>query len=87
MYIVCMARVNVYLPTELAEEAREAGLNVSAVAQDAIREELRIRKAEAWWGEHRAWRASLSGSGASNEDVIRALDEAREEFGQWPRPS
>ncbi len=31
-----MARVNVYLPDELAREARAAGLNISRVAQEAL---------------------------------------------------
>lgn len=43
-----MARVNVYLPDDLAEEARDAGLNVSGLAQDAIRDALALRSAEAW---------------------------------------
>ncbi len=35
-----MARVNVYLPTDLAHDARAAGLNVSALARAALREVL-----------------------------------------------
>ena len=35
-----MARVNITVPDELYDKARSAGLNVSRVAQDAIRAEL-----------------------------------------------
>ena len=40
VYSVRMARVNITVPDELYDEARSAGLNVSRVAQDAIRAEL-----------------------------------------------
>lgn len=43
-----MARVNVYLPDELAEEARGADLNVSALTQEAIRGALAARRTDAW---------------------------------------
>ena len=43
-----MARVNVYLPDELAEEARAAGLNVSNITQDALRRELAARRTSEW---------------------------------------
>ena len=35
-----MARVNVYLPDDLAEAAKKSGLNVSALTQEAIRNEI-----------------------------------------------
>ncbi len=35
-----MARVNIYLPNDLAEEAKAAGLNISGIAQEALRAEL-----------------------------------------------
>jgi post-segregation antitoxin (ccd killing protein) len=35
-----MARVNITMPDELYSEARDAGLNISRVAQDAVRAEL-----------------------------------------------
>ena len=38
-----MVRVNVYLPDDLAEQARIADLNVSRLAQDAIRLALDAR--------------------------------------------
>src|ERR1051326_1516100 len=40
VYDVCMARLNVYVPDDLAERARRAGLNISALAQAAILAEL-----------------------------------------------
>ena len=43
-----MARVNVYLPDELATEAREAGLNVSRLCRDAVEQALRAARNKAW---------------------------------------
>jgi post-segregation antitoxin (ccd killing protein) len=43
-----MARVNVYLPDDLAGAARGAGLNVSALTQDAVRRALAARRTDAW---------------------------------------
>jgi hypothetical protein len=43
-----MARVNVYLPEDLAGDAREAGLNVSALTQAAVRDALAARRTDAW---------------------------------------
>ena len=43
-----MGRVNVYLPDGLAEEARSADLNVSAITQAAVRAVLAARKTDAW---------------------------------------
>ena len=43
-----MARVNVYLPDELAAGARTAELNVSALTQDAVRQALAARATDAW---------------------------------------
>lgn len=47
-YGVCMARVNIYLPDDLARRAGEAGLNVSGIAQEALEHELRVRDTNAW---------------------------------------
>lgn len=43
-----MARVNVYLPDELAREARESGLNLSGLTQAAVRDALMARRTDAW---------------------------------------
>lgn len=80
MYAVCMARVNVYLPEDLAAEARAAGLNVSALTQAAIRDELQRRAMKAWLDDLRQWHEANPGPPISHEDVMRALDEAREEL-------
>lgn len=43
-----MARVNVYLPDELAAQAKEAGLNVSGLTQEAIQSALASRCVDDW---------------------------------------
>ncbi|HUZ09025.1 MAG TPA: type II toxin-antitoxin system CcdA family antitoxin [Acidimicrobiales bacterium] len=76
-----MARVNVYLPDDLAEEAREAGLNVSSIAQDALRRELAGRRTTAWLDTVR----KLPRTGVTHDEVIAALGEVRAEAGdEWP---
>jgi len=67
--------LNVYLPDELAAQAKEAGLNLSAVTQDAVRRSLSGRTTDAW----------LDGIGArapgrvDHEQALAALDAVREE--------
>jgi post-segregation antitoxin (ccd killing protein) len=48
VYTMRIARVNVYLPDDLAEKAKQAGLNVSALTQDAIRMTLAQESTEVW---------------------------------------
>jgi post-segregation antitoxin (ccd killing protein) len=72
-----MARVNVYLPDELAQRARFAGLNVSSVAQDALREALARDDTDRWLDEL----DSLPSVDVSHQSVLDALDRAREELG------
>jgi post-segregation antitoxin (ccd killing protein) len=43
-----MARVNVYLPDEMAEVAKSANLNVSALTQNAIRIALAQGSTNTW---------------------------------------
>ena len=43
-----MARINVYLPDELAESVKAAEINVSAVAQEALVAELGKRSLLMW---------------------------------------
>lgn len=72
-----MARINVYLPDELAESARRAELNVSALTQSAITAELRRRDTDAWL----AGLATHQGASmVSHEAALDALDEARSEL-------
>jgi post-segregation antitoxin (ccd killing protein) len=80
VYSVCMARVNVYLPDDLAERAKLAGVSVSAVTQDALRTALAAVDTNAWLDrlDRRA------GAEVKHERVLAALDEAREEFGARP---
>ena len=70
-----VTRLNVYLPDELAVRAKEAGLNLSAVTQDAVRRVLAARSTESWL-------VALAAAPAEPVDHVRALaalDAAREE--------
>lgn len=77
MYAVCMARVNIYLPEDLARRAREAGLNVSGVARVALEQELdRL--------DNKQFLADLGSRtplGGTHADTIAALDAVRAEWG------
>lgn len=44
-----MARINVYLPDDLAAAARAAGLNVSGLTQDAVRSALAASDTDDWF--------------------------------------
>jgi post-segregation antitoxin (ccd killing protein) len=72
-----MARVNVYLPDELASEARSAGLNISGVAQEALRRALASSETESWIDRLDAGARLALDHGS----VLRALDEARDDLG------
>lgn len=72
-----MARVNVYLPDDLAERAKLAGVSVSAVTQDALRSALAAIDTDAWLDRL----DRQPGAEVEHERVLAALDEAREEFG------
>jgi post-segregation antitoxin (ccd killing protein) len=72
-----MARVNVYLPDELAREARAAGLNISRVAQAALSSTLAHSETDRWLARlDRLPRADVA-----HRNVIQAIDEARAELG------
>ena len=71
-----MARLNVYVPDELAERARAAGLNVSALAQAAIIAELE-RDATAEW----LATVPVQPRRVSHEAAMEALDAARDDLG------
>ena len=51
VYSVCIARINVYLPDELAEAIRPLGWNLSQVLQSAVRERLNTSRLDAWLSE------------------------------------
>jgi post-segregation antitoxin (ccd killing protein) len=67
--------LNVYLPDDLAAQAKAAGLNLSAVTQEAVRQRLAARSTDAWLTSlpHR------SAEPVSHEAALAALDAAREE--------
>jgi post-segregation antitoxin (ccd killing protein) len=72
-----MARVNVYLPDDLAQEARAAGLNISKVAQQALSATLANSETNRWLNRlDRLPRAEIPHS-----SVIEAIDEGRAELG------
>jgi post-segregation antitoxin (ccd killing protein) len=73
---VCMARVNVWIPDELAERARSADLNVSALAQAAIAAELESQATDAWLDTLPDQRRHQ----VPHSAAMTALDEARSEF-------
>ncbi|MHB1500639.1 MAG: type II toxin-antitoxin system CcdA family antitoxin [Candidatus Dormibacteria bacterium] len=76
-----MARVNVYLPDDLAEAARAVGLNMSNVTQQALRRELACRDGTAWLQRVRRERPA----GVPHQLVLTELDAARQEAGDdWP---
>ena len=75
--VVCMARLNVYVPDELAEQAHARGLNVSALTQAAIVAELQRTSMSAWLDNL----PSMS-TPVDHESAMAALDAAREEFGR-----
>jgi post-segregation antitoxin (ccd killing protein) len=72
-----MARVNVYLPDELAQEARAAELNISRVTQEALSSALAHNETDRWLDRLER----LPQTSVSHKSVIAALDEARAEFG------
>lgn len=71
-----MARVNVYLPDELAEEVKAADLNVSAVAQAALRDALAARQMDAWLEDVR----HLPPVHIAHDDVLAAVAGAKDEL-------
>ncbi len=73
-----MARVNVYLPDELAGQARAAGLNVSRVAQEAIGRALARTETDRWIDRLEV----LPRAAIPHARVIAAIDEARDELGE-----
>jgi post-segregation antitoxin (ccd killing protein) len=71
-----MARVNVYLPDELAREARAADLNVSGLTQDAVRRALSARRTDAWLDGL----IEVKRTGVAIETVLAAVREALDDL-------
>jgi post-segregation antitoxin (ccd killing protein) len=69
-----MPRVNIYLPDDLAAAVRAAGLNLSALTQEAVRRHLAGRTTDAWLATIEPTPANVT-----HDDALAALDAAREE--------
>ncbi len=76
VYTMRMARVDVSLPDELAEEAKAAGLNISKVTREALRAVLTATRTDRWLDDV----SRLRPTGASHADVVHAAAGAKEEF-------
>lgn len=72
-----MARVNVYLPDDLADEVKRAELNVSRIAEEALRAELAAPGAARWL--HRV--VSLPPTKVGHDRALEAIRAARAEPG------
>ena len=72
-----MARMNIYLPDDLAAKARAAGLNLSALARAAVEAELAKSLTDEWLEQVLV----LAPTSVRHEEAIEALDAAREDFG------
>lgn len=75
VYYMRMARVNIYLPDDLAEQVRASGINVSGVAQDALRAALAVRAVDEWLEEV----ASVESSGIPPDVILDAVRAAKDE--------
>lgn len=71
-----MSRVNVYLPDDLADQARKAGLNISSLTQGAIRASLAERDLTSW--QKRV--AELPPATVDHRAVIEAVRSAKDEL-------
>ena len=76
MYTMRMSRVNVYLPDELADQAKKAGLNISSLTQEAIRSSLAAQNLATW--QERV--AQLNSADISHEKVIEAVRAAKDDL-------
>lgn len=72
-----MARLNVYVPDELADRARAHGLNVSALTQAAILAEVERASVSKWLDS-----LPPVSRVVTHDAVLAAIDAAREEFGR-----
>lgn len=72
-----MVIVSLHLPDDLAERARAADLDMSRLAQDAIRRALDARAVNEWLHDL----ASLPSAGIDPAVVKEAVRSAKDEFG------
>ncbi len=75
---MCMARVNVYIPDQLAEQARLANVNVSAITQAALTRQLEVLGFRSWIEQ---LAEELEPVILPDDRVQAALDSGREDFG------
>jgi post-segregation antitoxin (ccd killing protein) len=68
--------LNVYLPDDLAARAKEAGLNLSAVTQEAVRRALAARSTDSWLS---IALQPVSTSTVTHDRALEAIDEVRDE--------
>lgn len=71
-----IARVNVYLPDDLAKQVKKAGLNVSGLTQDAIRSALAAGQTTEWLGRV----GKLTPTGATHDAVMFAVAGAKDDL-------
>ncbi|MET9264847.1 type II toxin-antitoxin system CcdA family antitoxin [Amycolatopsis sp. NPDC004079] len=71
-----MARMNVYVPDELAERVKKADLNVSALVQSALSDALQRQATDAWLDA-----LPVPSREVPHVVAMAALDSARDEFG------
>lgn len=71
-----MSRVNVYIPDDLAEEAKKAGLNISSLTQEAIRSSLAAQTLKRWQQQV----SELPSPGVSHAKVTDAVKSAKDEL-------
>ena len=72
-----MVLVSLHLPDDLVEQAQAADLDMSRLAQDAIRRALDVRVVNEWLDEL----ASLPSAGIDPAVVREAVRSAKDEFG------
>jgi post-segregation antitoxin (ccd killing protein) len=72
-----MARVNVYLPDDLAAAVKAADLNVSGVVRAALESVLEARDTDRWLDDVER----LAPAKVSHADVVAAVRAARAELG------
>jgi hypothetical protein len=75
-----MPKVSVYLPDELYREAKEHGLPISALAQQAVEAALRRASTDEWVARMRARPAPETPRPPF--DISELMDEVRDEFGR-----
>ena len=71
-----MARINVYLPDDLARKARAARLSVSNITQAALRRELGAHSTSEWLTRI----GRLPATRVTHEQVLTAIDAAKDEL-------